>query len=490
MTKQFDFKNLISRITLLLTAFLVMMLTQSLYPQNHKNELDNFINEYKANKNIPSVSGGVSLNGKITWLGAVGLADIENNVPAKPNTVYRIASISKAITSVAIMQLVEQGKIKLDEDARAYLPYFPKKKWKFSVRQLLNHTSGIRGYRYGEFNSTESFKSIKDAIRVVMDDSLQFEPGTKYLYTTLGYNLLAGILESVSGMSYEQYLTKNIFELAEMTSTYLEYQPKIIFNKARGYLKNSFRKFENAELADLSIKFAGGGIISNPEDLLKFAHKLISFKLIKQATLDTILIPTITKNKDTLNYGLGFSFGTDQKGRKYFGHSGGGTGFTCDLIIYREKSLAAVYLTNIRDRFLENPAKSFISIVLDNIYERPKKSLADRMLAIYLEFSIDSSLVKSEMLIRDSSATYKNDDEEIILFGYDLIAAGNYSDAIYYFKYLISKKENFSQYYIGLADAYFKDGNKGLALKNFKAAVKLDSRNKYVQSMIYRIETE
>ena len=207
MTKQFDYKNLISRFTLLLIAFQAITFTQNLYSQNYKNELDNFINEYKANKNIPSVSGGVSLNGKIIWLGAVGLADIENNVPAKPNTVYRIASISKAITSVAIMQLFEQGKIKLDEDARTYLPYFPKKKWKFTVRQLLNHTSGIRNYRYGEFNSTESFKSIKDAIRVVMDDSLQFEPATKYQYTTLGYNLLAGIIENVSGMSYEQYLS-------------------------------------------------------------------------------------------------------------------------------------------------------------------------------------------------------------------------------------------------------------------------------------------
>ena len=112
------------------------------------------------------------------------------------------------------------------------------------------------------------------------------------------------------------------------------------------------------------------------------------------------------------------------------------------------------------------------------------------MLGIYSEFSIDSSLVKSEQLIRDSSATYKNDDDEIILFGYDLIATGNYSDAIYYFKYLITKKENYSQYYVGLADAYFKDGNKGLALKNFKTAAKLDSKNKYVQNMIYRIETE
>lgn len=463
---------------------------QGTYSQNYKNELNNFLNEYRINKNIPSISGGVSLNGKIIWLGADGLADIENNVPAKTNSVYRIASISKAITAVAIMQLVEQNKIKLDEDVRTYLPYFPKKRWKFTIRQLLNHTSGIRNYRYEEFNSTYSFKSIKDAIRTVMDDSLQFEPGTKYQYTTLGYNLLAGVIENVSGESFEDYLKKNIFEPAEMTSSYLEYQPKIIFNKARGYVKNNFRKFENAPLADLSIKFPGGGIISTSEDLLKFAQKLISFKLIRPSTLDTMLTPTIIKNKDTLYYGLGFSFGKDQRGRRYFGHSGGGTGFTSELIIYPEKSLAAVYLTNIRDRNLENPARSFVEIVLDNNFERPKKSLADRLLGIYFEYSIDSSIEKSEQLIRDSSNTYKNNDEEILLFGYDLIATGNSSDAIYYFKHLISKNDNSAKYFIGLGDAYYKDGNKGLALRNFRNAVNLDSKNKYALDMIKKIENE
>jgi len=490
MIKPFLFEKTISRITFLFTAFLSLNAWQTLYSQNLKNDLNKFLNEYRTNKDIPSISGGVSINGNIFWLGAAGLADIENNVPAKTNTLYRIASISKAITSVAIMQLVEQNRINLDEDARTYLPYFPKKKWKFTIRQLLNHTSGIRNYRYGEFNSTDSFKSIKDAIRTVMDDSLQFEPGTKRQYTTLSYNLLAGIIENVSGISFEEYLNKNIFQPAEMTSTYLEYQPKIIFNKARGYIKNSFRKFENAALADLSIKFAGGGMISTPEDLLKFAQKLISFKLIKPSTLDTILTPTIIKNKDTVYYGLGFSYGTDQKGRKYFGHTGGWNGFTSELLIYPEKSLAAVYVTNIVDRNQENPARSFISIFLDNSYENPKKSLADRLLGIYFENSIDSSIVKLEQLIRDSSNTFKHDDDEIVLFGYDLIATDNYSDAIYYFKHLISKKDNFSKYYVGLADAYYKDGNKGLALRNFRHAFNLNSKNKYTNDMIRKIENE
>ena len=478
------------RFTLLCFVFILFGTQQYLLSHSLKNDLNNFLIEYRTNKDVPSVSGGVSLNGKIVWLGSVGLADIENNVPAKNNTLYRIASISKAITAVAIMQLVEQNKINLDEDVRTYLPYFPKKRWKFTVRHLLNYTAGIRDYRYGEFNSTDSFKSTKDAIRVIMDDSLQFEPGTKRQYTTLSYNLLAGIIENVSGMSFEDYLNKNIFQPAEMTSTYLEYQPKIISNKARVYIKNNFRKIENAPLADLSIKFAGGGMISTSEDLLKFAQKLMTHRLIKSSTLDTMLIPTVLKNKDTINYGLGLSIGTDQKERKYFGHAGRWNGYTSELIIYPEYSFAAVYLTNISDRNLDNPAKSFVSIVLDNNYEIPKKSLADRLLFIHSENSIDSSLLKLEQLSRDSSNTYKIDDDEFILFGYDLISTGNYPDAIYYFKYLISRKDNFAKYYVGLADAYYKDGNKGLALRNFRHAVNLDSKNKYAQDMIKKIENE
>jgi serine beta-lactamase-like protein LACTB, mitochondrial len=490
MTDRFIFKKANPGFKFLFIAFLMINISQNLYSQNYKNELNNFLNEYRTNKDIPSISGGVSLNGKIIWVGAVGLADIENIVSAKTNTVYRIASISKVITAIAIMQLFEQNKINLDEDVTTYLPYFPKKKWKFTVRQLLNHTSGIRDYRYGELNSTDKFKSTKDAISVVMDDSLQFEPEMKRQYTTLGYNLLAGIIEKISGISFEEYLSKNIFQPSEMTSTYLEYQPEIIHNRARNYIKNYFRKIENAPLADLSIKYAGGGMISTSEDLLKFANKLVANKLIKSSTLDTMLMPTILKNKDTVNYGLGLSFGIDQEGRKYFGHAGGWNGYTSELLIYPDNLFASVYLTNIKDRNLENPARSFVSIVLDNNYKKPTKSFADRLLGIYLENSIDSAIVKMEQINRDSSSLYKNDDDELILFGYDLISTGNSSDAIHYFKFLISKKDNSSKYFIGLADAYYKDGNKGFALKNFRNAVNLDSKNKYAIDMIKKIENE
>ena len=113
------------------------------YGQVNK-ELDRYIYRYWLNKNVPSVSVGILSKGKIVYQDAVGYSDLENTTLANPKTIYRIASISKSITAVAIMQLYEKGKIDLDADVRKYIPYFPKKKWKISIRQLLSHTAGIR----------------------------------------------------------------------------------------------------------------------------------------------------------------------------------------------------------------------------------------------------------------------------------------------------------------------------------------------------------
>ena len=205
-----------------------------------RKTLDFYLNEFSKNKLIPGISAGVALDGKILWLGNSGIADAENNTPVTDSTLFRIASISKSITAVAVMQLVEQRKINLDMDARSYIPYFPKKKWKFTVRQLLNHTSGIRNYYRGEFDDTRHFASIKDAVNIVSSDSLAYRPGTKYLYTTLGYNLLGSIIENVSGQSYAEYLRKNIFEPAEMNSTLPGYQQRIIPHRAGMYERNKY----------------------------------------------------------------------------------------------------------------------------------------------------------------------------------------------------------------------------------------------------------
>src|SRR5574338_782114 len=121
---------------------LVCLINSISFSQENRNKiLDEYLIDYLKNKNIPSISAGILDKGEIVWLKSEGKSDIENNVPVSNSSLYRIASISKPITAVAILQLWERGLVSLDTDARTYLPNFPVKKYKFSIRQLLNHTS-------------------------------------------------------------------------------------------------------------------------------------------------------------------------------------------------------------------------------------------------------------------------------------------------------------------------------------------------------------
>lgn len=472
---------------LLINIFLIFSLHSNLFSQNITKKLDQYLIDYYINKNIPSISAGLLQGGKIIWLDAKGYADVENNVPAQKNTIYRIASVSKIITAVAVMQLVEEGKIKLDDDVRKYIQ-FPSKRWKFTVRQLLSHTAGIRTYKNtGEFESKEFFNTTQEVINYLAKDSLVYEPGTRYLYTTLSYNLLAAIIENVSGLSFPDYINKNIIEPAGMKSTYPDLQRNIIQNRSKGYAKDQFRQIQNAALADLSIKIPGGGLLSTSEDLLRFSEYLLNGKLIKFTSLDSMIVPTKLKSGKTINYGLGIAFGIDESGRKYLSHSGIGTGFTSLLLIYPDEKVAAVHLMNIRDRNLGEPAFDIAAIYFGRDIKEPQKSLADFLLNIVLDYGIDSSLTVYKQIISDTTNNFNKKLEEQITFGYDLINVKRYFDSIQFFRLLNREYSNSAEIFIGLGDAYLKDGNKGLAIKNFRRVLRLQPLNNYAAEMLKKL---
>jgi CubicO group peptidase (beta-lactamase class C family) len=446
--------------------------------QNITKKLDDYLTEYYRNRDVASISAGIWHRGKIVWLAARGYADLGNKIPATTNTKYRIASISKVITAVAVMQLVENGKIKLDDDARKYIPYFPKKKWKFTVRQILQHTAGLRTYKTGEFNSTSEYPTTEDAVNVISRDPLVFRPGTKFLYTTLGYNLLAAIIEKVSGIDFNNYLIKNIFIPAGMTSTYLDIHKEIIPDRAKGYVKNLYRKFENAPLSDLSIKYAGGGIISTAQD-----------KLIKHSTLDSMIVPAKLSNGKILDTGLGFDLKYDKNHKYFFGHYGHGTGFLSLLAIFPKDSTVVVHLVNTADRNVDEPALDLAAIYLENSFIYPPISLADRMMDLTLHSSIDSALKQYDVIKKDSSYFYDLSANELNNFGYDLLKIKKHSEAIKWFKKFCEDFPNDTSAFIGLGDSYLNDNNLGLALKAYRKVLSIDSNNSYAKKMIQKLDS-
>lgn len=471
--------------------YLTLLLLTSGFAQSPYTQLNQYCEVYYKRSSLPSLSAGIASHGEIVWSNYLGYADLENSIRVSKYSLYRVASVSKFITAVAVMQLVEQGKVKLDADARIYLPYFPQKRWGFTVRQLLNHTSGIRTYKNDEeFNSKLNFSSLRDAILYVGKDSLDYQPGTKYVYSTLAYNLLAGIIEQISGVSFGQYLKKNIFEPAKMELTRLDYFNQIIPDRVHGYQKNSLRQFENAPLADLTIKFPGGGVLSTVDDLLRFGDALLQHKLLKKQFLDSMFTETILPGGKKLQYGLGVDFGIDKYGKKFFGHAGGGTGFVSHIMCYPDLDMVSVHLINCRDRNLINVAEETAAIFSGDKIAEPKYSLSDTLTKITTTVSLDSALSFYKTLSKEKNSEFQISNMELKDFGYDLLWSNHTKEAIGAFTTITESDSSFADGLVGLGDAFNKDGNKGLALRNYKRAIKLKPNDQYIQSVIMQIEKE
>ena len=146
---------------------------------------------------IPGASVAIASGGTVRFAAGYGQADVENGVPAKGVTAYRLASASKPITAVAVLKLVEEGKLDLDAPIQRYVPAFPEKQWPVTVRHLLSHQSGIRNWTDDEFHNTRHFAGIAESLAVFKDDPLLFEPGSRTQYTSLGYNLMGAVVEGV-----------------------------------------------------------------------------------------------------------------------------------------------------------------------------------------------------------------------------------------------------------------------------------------------------
>jgi serine beta-lactamase-like protein LACTB len=303
----------------------------------------------RAQAGAPGMSVAVVVGDRLAWEGAAGQADVENAVPATADSVYRIASISKPIAATAIMQLVERGAVSLDDPVRKYLPFFPDKGGlALTIRHLLTHTSGIRHYKPGEMENMVRYDSIEAAAKIFEDDPLLFTPGTKYSYSTYAYNLLAGVVERVSGLTYEAYLQEHVFDPAGMKATRLERAEQIVPHRARQYVRSG-TEVENAHYADLSVKWAGGGILSTAGDLARFHIALDEGRLLKRETLRQMYTPAQLADGSRTTYGLGWMITTDANGRTWIAHSGGATGGSTFLLRNPEAKVAVVVLCNVQN---------------------------------------------------------------------------------------------------------------------------------------------
>ena len=316
-------------------------------------EVESAVSSEMSRQNIPGVSVALALGSGLRWANGFGIADVENYVPAKTATVFRLGSISKLVTAVAVMQLAEKGKLDLDAPIQKYVPHYPKKQWPLTVRHLLCHQGGVRHYREAsELYSTRHYRDLIEPLRVFKDDPLLFEPGTRFHYSTYGYALLGVAVETAAGMRFIEYLRQNVFQPAGMERTQVDNVFAVIPNRARGYRKIIGDGLQNCALADTSNKIPGGGLCGTAEDLVEFAIHLTGGTLLKKETLEQMFVRQKTRNGSPTPYGLGWQI-TERGGQRWLGHSGAQQGVSTLLLLWPKEGLVVALMANLEAANLE-----------------------------------------------------------------------------------------------------------------------------------------
>jgi CubicO group peptidase (beta-lactamase class C family) len=308
---------------------------------------------YMAAQGVPGLSIAVVMDGQFVWSGGYGLADVENDVPARATTAYRSASIGKTMTATAAMQLAEQGKLDLDADIRRYCPAFPAKPYTISARHLLAHLSGIRHYGgphdAEEQSSTVHYANVADALAPFKDDPLLFTPGTKFSYSTYGYDVLGCVIEGAAGVPFLTYMRAHVWDPAGMTATRDDDPSAIIRGRAPGYTREG-GALRKATMVDMSNRLPAGGYVTTVEDLARFAAAVMAGRLVRPETFRQMTTPTLLPDGTRAPYGLGWGLELEEWHQDVWTFHGGSTpGASGMLALMPRHRFAVAVLTNLEE---------------------------------------------------------------------------------------------------------------------------------------------
>ena len=307
------------------------------------SEFDKILSDqYKTNET--GATALVARKGQIIYKKAFGMANLEYNIPMQVDNIFKIGSITKQFTAVAILQLVEQGKLNLQDDITKFIPDYPTQGHKITIEHLLTHTSGIQNYtemkdfEYRmslDFNPSEFLNHFKN-------QPMESAPGTKWNYNNSGYFLLGYVIEKISGKTYPQYVEENFFKPLGMTSSLYGSDSKIIKNRAGGYDKDSIGVV-NAPKLSMTQPYSGGSIQSTVDDLFKWHQAIHSYKLLKKESLDKAFKKYKLTDGTETDYGFGWFLKNVQESPT-IEHSGGISGFlTQSIYLPKEDVFVAVF---------------------------------------------------------------------------------------------------------------------------------------------------
>jgi len=316
-------------------------------PADVVGALDRYVRAEMEARHIPGLALAVVRGDSVVYARGYGFADLAHRVLATDSTAFVIASITKTFTAVAVLSLVEEGRVALDDPIGRRVADLPEAWRGATVRQLLQHTSGINSFNAHDAPPCPSGATLgpgyttRDALAEVACLPLDFAPGTDWSYSDSGYLLLGLLLETVSGQTYEGPLENRIFAPLGMTSTRLLDAGAVVPRLARGYTWED-GAFRNGPELIGAVEFSTGGLVSTVHDLARWAAALGSPRLLQAATWAEAWTPAPVGEAV---YGMGFAL-RPVEGRRHVGHTGGGPSAATTLSVFPDDGLAVIVLTN------------------------------------------------------------------------------------------------------------------------------------------------
>lgn len=428
----------------------------------------------------------VAEKGKVIFKKGYGMANIEWNIPNESDTKFRIGSITKQFTSMLILQLVEQGKIDLEGKLSDYLPYYRKDTGEeVTIHQLLTHSSGIPSYtslpNFFEEISRNPYP-VKEFIQKYCSGDLEFKPGSKFNYNNSGYFILGAIIEEITGKTYEEVLKEKILDPVGIKSTGYDHHNTIIENRAIGYQK-TLDGYENSPYLDMSLPYAAGSLYSTVEDLYLWDQALYTEKLLSKKMKDQMFNGHIKALGQS--YGYGWVIGKkklpeSKEELSTISHGGGINGFNTLIERYIDEKHLVVLFNNAPRAGLAGMSDGIIRILYDKPYKDkiPKKSIADMIYKTYKGKGVEAAIKQYQELKEKHPKEYNFAATELNTLGYHLLnQKKKIKDAIEIFKFNVKANPKYANGYDSLAEAYMKNGDKLLAIKNYAKSLEMNPRN-------------
>jgi len=315
-------------------------------------QVDAAVDSGRIAQKIPGVALAVCHDGKLIQAGGYGLANVELNVPVTPETIFQTGSVGKQFTSMAVMMLVEQGKIALDDKITKYLPESPSAWKKVTVRELLTHTSGIADYGgeedtmgKGVINFRKDYTE-EELIQAFSKMPMDFAPGEKWSYSNTGYVLLGIIIHRATGEFYGDYLQERIFKPLGMNSTRIISEADIVPHRSAGY-RLVKGELKNQQWVSPTLNTtADGALYTNVLDLAKWDAALDARQFVSAGSYQAMWLPVKLNNGNTYPYGLGWSL-SEKDGKHIVSHDGAWQGFTMNITRNLDDRFTVIVMTNL-----------------------------------------------------------------------------------------------------------------------------------------------